>query len=264
MFLETHTLPKIVKCLLIITGGVYLLFLLTGLRGQAISWFGFIPFRIIREFQLWRFVTYIFIHQNIFPHLLFNMFALWMFGPELERRLGSSQFLFYYFLTGCGGALLTLLVSPFSGNLYIGASGSIFGLLVAFAILFPDAKIGLIFPPVFLKARHFVIGFGIIQFLMFLEGPSGVGWLVHIGGMITGYIYFLWILPEKAIPKWARARIDRMKSHRQEYYRKLLWELSDKIDPILEKISREGLNSLSRKEKETLEKYRKYKQKAGS
>lgn len=235
MFLETRSLPQAVKKLLILNIGIYIVLRITGQYSLAIQWFSLVPAQITQQFELWRLFTYLFLHANIFWHLIFNMFAIWMFGPEIERRLGSIQFVVYYFLTGIGGGLCSLVINPDSHSITIGASGSIFGLLVAFAVLFPNAIISLIFPPISMKARNFVIVFGIIQFLMLFEGPGGVDWIVHLGGMGIGYIYF----------KWNWGNIKRILFHR----RRKKYFIEEEIDPILDKISRVGIKGLTRRER---------------
>lgn len=251
MFLETHSIPKAVKKLLVINIGIYIILRITGLYGWGIKWFSLIPQEITQHAQIWRLATYLFLHANIFWHLIFNMFAVWMFGPEIERRLGTSQFVFYYFLTGIGGGLCSLFLSPHSNSVTIGASGSIFGLLVAFGVLFPNAIISMIFPPISMKAKNFVIAFGIIQFLMLFEGASGVSWVVHIGGMLIGYLYLKYMLKRRFL-SWHNLKekfIQRQRRYRQYF-------IEEEINPILDKISKVGVNGLTRRERRVLKKAR--------
>lgn len=252
MFLETHSLPQAVKKLLIINAGIYIVLRITGLYYWGVKWFSLIPAEVVQHGQLWRLGTYLFLHANIFWHLIFNMFALWMFGPEIERRLGTPQFVFYYFLTGIGGGLCSLLIGPASRGVTIGASGSIFGLLAAFAVLFPNAVISLIFPPISMRAKNFVIAFGIIQFLMLFEGTGGIDWIVHIGGMFTGYIYLRFLFPGAGSWTWKgiSQRIFRQKRQYRDNF------IKEEIDPILDKISRVGIKGLTRRERWILKKAR--------
>lgn len=211
-----------------------------------------IPFQVTEHLQLWRLCTYLFLHASIFWHLLFNMFAIWMFGPEVERRLGTPEFVFYYFLTGIGGAVCSVIINPSSHLITIGASGSIFGLLVAFAVLFPDAVITLILPPISLKAKHFAVAFGAIQLLMMFERTGGIDWAVHIGGMGIGYLYFRYRMRSRKIFSLRNIREKILLKRRYEKER----FIKDNIDPILDKISRVGINGLSRRERKILKQAR--------
>jgi membrane associated rhomboid family serine protease len=139
--------------------------------------------------------TYLFLHADVF-HILFNMLAVWMFGVDLERRWGTRAFVNYYAVTGIGAAICTLLVSllPFGGDTYlattIGASGAVYGLLMAWAIVFPHRTI--LFLGVFpLSARVFALIMGAISFSQALNqgGGTTVAHVAHLGGMLAGYWY---------------------------------------------------------------------------
>lgn len=252
MFLETHSLPKAVKKLLILNIGIYIILRITGQYSLAIQWFSLMPAQITQQFEFWRLFTYLFLHANIFWHLIFNMFAVWMFGPEIERRLGTPQFVIYYFLTGIGGGMCSLIINPASHAVTIGASGSIFGLLVAFAVLFPNAIISMIFPPISMRAKNFVIVFGIIQFLMLFEGPGGIDWIVHLGGMLIGYLYLRFMSPE--VRHWSWQNIKQKVLRRRRQYRDSF--IKEEIDPILDKISKVGIKGLNKRERWILKKAR--------
>ena len=164
----------------------------------TVYWLGLTPADVIGRGHVWQLVTYLFIHSpNSFTHILFNMLALWMFGVDLERRWGTTGFTKYYFITGIGAGLCTLLVSllPFSwargsyDAATIGASGAIYGLLMAWGMLFPHRQIlfMLIFP---LPARIFVLIIGAIAFLSAIgTGQSGVSNIAHLGGLVVGWFY---------------------------------------------------------------------------
>jgi len=151
---------------------------------------------IIGRFEVWRILTYLFMHGGLF-HILFNMLALWMFGVELERMWGSRYFLKYYFVCGVGGALTMLLLGllpvPAFASLYsaltIGASGAVYGIMLAFALYFPNAPIILFFVfPV--PARYAVMIMGGIALLSSMEsGGGGVAHAAHLGGLVAGYLY---------------------------------------------------------------------------
>ncbi len=147
-------------------------------------------------FHSYQVVTYMFLHAN-FSHLFFNMFALWMFGRSLEYELGSKRFLIYYMVCGIGAALLQLLVGWLEGGPLnvptVGASGAVFGLLLAFAMLHPNDVIMLLFPPIALKAKYFVIIYGVIELLLGVSGSmDNVAHFAHLGGMLWGFLLLLY------------------------------------------------------------------------
>lgn len=159
---------------------------------------GLSPTLVLERFQFWQLFTYLFVHSPTqLSHILFNMLAVWMFGVDLERRWGTRGFLKYYFLTGVGAGLSMIVVSflPFDSarqSYYattIGASGAVYGLLMAWAILFPHRQIlfMLIFP---LRARTFVTLMGAIAFFSAIGAAGGpVANVAHLGGLIFGFIY---------------------------------------------------------------------------
>ena len=150
---------------------------------------GLVPFLFWHKFFVWQLVTYIFLHGGLW-HLLFNLFALWIFGSELERYMGSSRFTQYFFITAIGAGICTVLVTPRLSVAVVGASGGIYGLLLAYAWFFPDRYIYFwgIFP---IKAKHFVLLFGAIEFWSSLRGTgSGIAHLAHLGGILFGLLYF--------------------------------------------------------------------------
>jgi len=156
---------------------------------------GLHPAFVLRYFWIWQLATYMFLHGGIF-HIVFNMLALWMFGTELERVWGTRYFLKFYFVTGIGAGALTVLFSllPFGfahqlqGANIIGASGAIYGLLLAYALYFPDRPIYMyfVFP---IPARIFVAIIGAIAFFSSLSDAGGVANATHLGGLLVGYLY---------------------------------------------------------------------------
>lgn len=261
MFLETHSLSKVVKKLLIINVAVFFAMWLLRLMPAFVAWFSLIPQLVIQQMQIWRLVTYLFIHAGVW-HLVFNMFVLWMFGPAIERRMGSGQFLFYYLFTGIGAGFVTTVFMFNSLSFTIGASGSIFGLLVAFGMMYPDMIISMIFPPVSMKAKHFVIVIGVIQLMFLAGGSSGINYIAHLGGMAFGYLYLRNNLAgyrdrglfAPLTLRWRRIRDKWTVSKRQS--KKHFME--EEIDPILDKISKVGIKGLSRRERQILKKAKQY------
>ena len=160
-------------------------------------------------FHSYQIFTYMFLHGGI-SHLFFNMFALWMFGRQLEYELGSQRFFTYYMVCGVGAALLQLgvgyaeyhhalaavgqtgamkmLLTP-----TVGASGAVFGLLLAFGVLYPNQVIMLIFPPIALKAKWFVLLYGVVELFFGISGyQQGVAHFAHLGGMLWGLALLWW------------------------------------------------------------------------
>ena len=142
----------------------------------------------------WTFVTYMFLHGG-FAHLFFNMYALFLFGSVLERVWGTQKFLFYYFATGIGAGIIHIGVQLLTNDFVptVGASGAIFGLLLGYAMLYPDSMMGLIFPPITLKAKWFILIYAIIELLLGVSGAqSGVAHFAHLGGLVVGLVIMLY------------------------------------------------------------------------
>lgn len=153
-------------------------------------YFALVPSLVWKEYFLWQLGTYIFLHGGVF-HLLFNLLALWMFGGELENYWGSKKFLRFFLFCGIGAGICTVLFTPeiYQRIPVIGASGAIYGLLLAFGWLFPNRLIYIyfLFP---IPAKYFVIIFGLIEFFSSIEGTGGgVSHLTHLGGLIFGFFY---------------------------------------------------------------------------
>ena len=159
-------------------------------------WLGLMPEDVVTRGRIWQPITYMFLHADVF-HILFNMLGLWMFGVELERMWGTKFFVRYYAVTGIGAALITvgmsLLPLPWSARVYesvtIGASGAIYGLLLAYGLSFPNRPIYLYF--LFqIPAKYFVMIVGAIAFLSSVGNqPGGISHAAHLGGLLVGYFY---------------------------------------------------------------------------
>lgn len=184
-----------VKMLVIVN---VLAYLAASIVPQMILRLGLVPQAVFGELAIWQVVTYMFLHQPLpaIGHLLFNMLTLWMFGTELERTWGTRFFVKYYFITGVGAAATVLLwsISPLPGadSMYyqvtIGASGAIYGILLAYAMYFPHRQIYL-YMLIPIQAKYFVMIFGAIAFLMSLSGGGGIAHTAHLGGLVVGYFY---------------------------------------------------------------------------
>jgi rhomboid family protein len=229
-----------VKLLVLICSGVFLFQTLVSLIADPraefhyiIQIFGLIPSAFTRGLRIWQPFTYIFLHGGLF-HLLINMLMLWMFGRELELLWGKKRFLNYFFICGVGAGLIEVIIKtipqlwghPPSDTPTIGASGAIFGILMANAILFPDRRIWLIPLPVTIPMRPYVAVMAAIEFFSTLgTGGDNVSHLCHLGGMLVGYIYlrrgsFLYNV-RNSVTDWRQQRNRKrfevfMKKHKDE------------------------------------------------
>lgn len=229
------------------------------------------------NFWPWQLMTYMFMHGGLW-HLFFNMLALWMFGMELEHTWGSRKFLVYYLVCGVGGGLANLLVAPLLGQAgpTVGASGAVFGILLAFGMLFPERPIYLYFLlPI--KAKYFIAGYIGLELIYGVTGTTqGVAHFAHLGGAAVGFVYLLmsgYALPFRSgsLPLGPRTgslaqrggrmfRRDQDEAHDAMFFditsgkptggeRKVTQEM---VDSILDKINRSGYQSLSEEEKKIL------------
>ena len=192
-YLGVPGLPTGVKWLIIINVAVFLIGWASPSINQQFIYFGsLIPAFVVTKFFLWTLVTYLFLHGGVW-HILFNMLSLWMFGADLEQTWGTRNFLRFYFFCGAGAGVCVVLLnyifkSPAVTVPTIGASGAIYGILLAWAVLWPDRIIlmSFLFP---IKVKYFVMIFGAIAFLNSFNFNSGVSEFAHLGGMLFGYIY---------------------------------------------------------------------------
>ncbi|MGO8753951.1 MAG: rhomboid family intramembrane serine protease [Gallionellaceae bacterium] len=179
-------MPPGVRILLITTTACFLLEMVTG--GDMLSSFALWPLQ--GNFRPWQLVTYAFLHGSI-THLAFNMYGLWMFGRELEYMLGRRVFLQLYFASVLSAGVMQVLVTSFTGGIYptVGASGGVFGLLLAYGMFFPNRIIMLLIPPIPLPAWLFVFLYAAIELVLGVTGTqAGVAHFAHLGGMIGGYV----------------------------------------------------------------------------
>lgn len=254
------TLPPGIKWLLIANVAAFGLGQLVG--PQFFELFGLIPRSVLVDRWIWQPFTYQFLHGN-FMHLLFNLFALWMFGMPVEAQWGSKDFLKYYLLCGLGAALAQLIVGPFSRVPVIGASGPVYGLLVAFAMLYPDSVVYLYFM-VPIAAAHMAILYGVIVFFSGISGSSpGVAHFAHLGGMLTGYVYLRWwwlfkIKAKAYFSGYGEAAAGSpvaKRSRRSPAAAPAASESMEEMDRILDKILVSGLESLTEEERALMRRY---------
>ena len=281
-------LPLVVKNLLIINGIFFLatITLDTVWHVDLAEYFG-LHYIGASDFRPYQFVTYMFMHGS-FAHLFFNMFALWMFGNAIENTWGSKRFLIYYMVCGIGAGLVQELVQyiqyadafvgydrvRISANQVVsvadylnmlttvGASGAVYGILLAFGMTWPNSRIYIYFA-IPIKAKWFVIIYGLLELFSGFRGVDNVAHFAHLGGMIFGLILILYWRKDEF--KWtSNFRIRRNKKHDsddfQSYsrpktdaqYNKERADDQKKTDEILEKISKNGYESLTKEEKDFL------------
>jgi membrane associated rhomboid family serine protease len=159
------------------------------LSSQILYALGLVPVNVLHRGYIWQLVTYMFLHGS-WTHIIFNMLALWMFGSQLEFVWGPRRFLQYYFFTGIGAGITNVIFEPHSSVPIVGASGAIYGLLLAYGMFFPNRQILIyfLFP---MKAKYFVILFGLIEFfsLFGMRSHDGIAHLAHLGGLLFGFLY---------------------------------------------------------------------------
>lgn len=209
------------------------------------------PQLAIEHLQVWQFVTYIFLHGG-FGHLFFNLLVLYFIGNMVESAWGPAKFLRYYIICGIGGGLLHALLQ-YNASV-IGASGAIFGVYFAAAMLFPDEHVYIYFLiPV--KMKHLVIGLTILQLANGIAGPSGVAYFAHLGGMLAGALMFSGEIKRRAQFNAGPRR--RWNAYKREVRRQDEEARRNNIDSILDKISAKGYETLTPTEKRILENYSK-------
>jgi membrane associated rhomboid family serine protease len=252
-----------VKTLLAANGAVFLLQLMPGIGRWVTGIAALVPYEAYGRGQLWRLVSYMFLHSttDIF-HLFLNMLALWMFGGVLEERWGTKRFIGLYLLFGTGAALFGAFycIDPAMRLVpIIGASGAIFGLLTAYAVYHPDSVV-LFFFVLPMRAWVLVAGYAVLSFMLAFSHGSGVAHLIHLGGIAVAFAYLKggprltgW---HEGVREMRNERNMRRRAEEQAG-RKRYYE--ENVDPILEKIAREGEGALTEEEKKVLTEVWKYK-----
>jgi membrane associated rhomboid family serine protease len=241
----------IVTKIVIINVAVFILQLLLAKTNFTLM-LGLWPKLVVTRGFVWQLITYMFLHGG-FWHLILNMFIIWMFGSQLEAVWGGERFLKYYIVCGLGGALFSFIFAY--NTLVIGASGAGYGILLAYAVLFPYNQIYVwgIFP---VRARTLVIVLAAIEFLSGVSGRDGIAHFAHLGGMAAGLLYMR--TDHRAWRFWVRLR---------EIFKGMPIRIklrddgdeedvdAEKIDSILDKLSEKGYENLSETERRILENY---------
>ena len=244
-------LPNGVKLLLIINIAIFVLMELSGQKSILFQLFGLVPRSVLQEYRLWQTFTYLFLHGG-WIHILFNMLVLWMFGKDLEMDWGKNEFLIFYFVCGIGSGLITVLANINSPIVIVGASGSIYGVLVAYGFTYPNRTVYLygVFP---LKVKYVVLGFGVIAFLASLSAAqSKVSHITHLSGMIIGIIYILFNIRWRNIRLlYIKMRLSSIKG-KQNNQEDEKNHIKMQVDKILDKLNDQGWESLTSQEEEFL------------
>ena len=239
-----------IKILVSVNFGIFLLQTVARTEGLFFPLFGLVPKMVWSEFMIWQPFTYLFFHGGIW-HVLINMFVLWMFGSELERLWGKGHFLKFYFVTGVGAGLVTMIFGLNSMTPIVGASGAVYGVLLAYGLTYPNRTVYLygIIP---IKSLWFVIGIGVIAFMSSFDNVSQISHLTHLSGMMIGYLMLkrpvrfndLWFTIRKRTLEYKIKHEEKKVSQHQAIERE--------IDRILDKINREGFDSLTEEEHDRL------------
>lgn len=241
-----------VKYLILANTGIFIADLLAGLlfNIQISRVFGLIPALFWRG-AVWQPVSYIFLHAGVF-HILINMLILWMFGTSIESTWGARRFLKFFFICGIGAGILNAAVTPSGTIPIVGASGALYGILMAFGILFPNQLIYIwgIFP---VRAKYFVIGIGIVELLTAMSTTdSGVAHFAHLGGMLFGLVFMKW-------DSWKRSLSYHRAQKKHKQHLKVIKTRSEEketlqkdVDRLLDKINKKGIDSLTVEEREIL------------
>jgi len=247
----SFTIPSGVKLLLVINILVFILMEIFGEKSFLFRSFGLVPSLVWGKFKVWQLFTYLFVHGGIF-HIFFNMFVLWMFGKDLEVRWGKIEFLLFYFVCGIGAGLITVFFSIGSIVPIVGASGAIYGLLVAYGFTYPNRFIYLygLFP---LKVKYMVIGLGVVAFFASLStGQSNVSHITHLSGMIIGLLFICFISNWNVFKMWCfRLRLNNI-AHKPEDENDEEIQMKQKVDEILDKLNDSGWEGLTDKEERYL------------
>ncbi len=199
-YIPSNRFPVGLKWLLIVNTGIFVLqYTLQPSRIGAFlqNNFALVPAEVVQTFAVWQLVTYMFLHSTAqISHILWNMLSLWMFGAELERLWGTARFLRFYFICGISAAVMVVVAAYLFGGVEtttIGSSGAVFGILMAYALMFPDRTLlfGFLIP---LKSKYFVMIIGAIVLLQsysatFGRQATGIAVVAHLGGLLAGYLY---------------------------------------------------------------------------
>ena len=239
-----------IKLLVSVNFTIFFLQTISGKEHLLFDLFGLVPQAIWSDFMIWQPFTYLFFHGNTW-HILINMFVLWMFGSELENAWGRENFIKYYFITGIGAGIVTCLFNLQSNIPVVGASGAVYGILLAYGLSFPNRTVYL-YGLIPIKSIWFVIAIGILAFFSSFQQITQISHLTHISGMAIGYVFLkrrwrlndIWFKIRKKTLEY-RIQIEDVKQSKKKV-------LEKDIDHILDKIQKVGFKGLSDQEQNKL------------
>ena len=238
-----------IKILIIINVGLFLLRFVAKSQIDLAGIFGLSPNTVWP--MIWQPITYMFIHGDLF-HVLINMFVLWMFGSEMESIWGRAQFLRYYFLTGVGSGLVWLLFNAGqSYSVLIGASGAIYGILIAYGMMFPNRTVYLYFM-IPIKVKWFVVFLGAVAFLSSFNNNTNISHLTHLSGMVIGFVYLRYYWHWKDFRFSVHKQIEEFRSSISSKRDQKKIEMQNEVDQLLDKINETGYDNLTEEEKDLL------------
>ena len=249
---------------------------------NVLGYYGSLHFFMVEDFHIYQFLTYMFLHGS-FTHILFNMFAVWMFGSVMERVWGPKKFLFYYIVCGVGAGIIQELVQLWQlvDIPTLGASGAVYGILLAFGMIFPNERMFIIPFPFPIKAKWLIVGYIAIELFSAMSGPGdGVAHMAHLGGMLFGYLLIrYWRNHPDSSQRFGRSygqeffdnlrrkyedrqhnqrmhaeqtRWEERRRETDEEYNVRQKQNQEEIDAILDKIRKSGYDSLTKEEKKKL------------
>ena len=239
-----------IKLLVSVNFTIFFLQTISGKEHLLFDLFGLVPQAIWSDFMIWQPFTYLFFHGNIW-HILINMFVLWMFGSELENSWGRKNFIKYYFITGIGAGMVTCLFNLQSNIPIVGASGAVYGILLAYGLSFPNRTVYL-YGLIPIKSIWFVIAIGILAFFSSFQQMTQISHLTHISGMAIGNVFLkrrwrlndIWFKIRKKTLEY-RIQIEDVKQSKKKV-------LEKDINHILDKIQKVGFKGLSDQEQNKL------------
>jgi len=245
-------MPASVKWLLLANVAVYVLSRMPGVNMVEFELnFGLVNRMVFAEGHVWQLFTYMFLHGGLL-HIGMNMFMLWMFGTTIAHQWGDREFLIYYFVCGVGGGLANWLVAPTSMGVTLGASGAVIGLLLAYSVMYPD-QIVLLMGLLPMKMKYLMYGLIAIDLLAGLTSTqTGVAHFAHLGGVATGWLYLKQDWRLGAFSRKVRAQRAKIKMAQNTRQQTRRHAPQKEVDRILEKISSQGIESLTEAERNVL------------
>ena len=247
---NTNLFTDAIKLLVSVNFVIFILQSISASESLFFPLFGLVPKLVWSELMLWQPITYMFLHGGVW-HVLINMFVLWMFGSELERLWGKNRFIKFYFFTGIGAGLVTMILNYNSMIPIVGASGAVYGILLAYGFIYPNRKVYLygIIP---IKSIWFVIAVGLLAFISSINNSSNISHLTHLSGMVVAYLILknpfelktIWFSIQKKFVE------NKLKKETKERFKRKKIELD--LNFILDKINREGYESLTKEEQDQL------------